>query len=277
MGALAAGVFTPSHPTPSVVDQALTQARSTLDKVHMNLKVEGKPVTSINVPAGAVVSQSPKPGVTQKEGSTVSVIVSGGKPDVTVPSLANLTCAQAVGTLEAAHLQAHCTPGQYNDTVPATIIVSWSSGTTPNPTRAPYGGTITIVPSLGHSPATVPNIPNTYTYPQAAAALQAVGLQATQGPQSSTTVPSGNVIGTNPPSGAQAPYGSTVTVVVSTGPPTTTVPDVSQKSVADATAALQAAGLSVSGVSGNPNKTVKGTTPAAGQTVPTGTSVQINT
>jgi len=90
-------------------------------------------------------------------------------------------------------------------------------------------------------------------------------------------VPSGNVIGTSPPSGAQAPYGSTVTVIVSTGPPTTQVPDVSNKSVADATAALQAAGLSVSGVSGNPAKTVTGTTPAAGSTVPTGSSVQIDT
>ena len=33
----------------------------------MTLK-EGKPVTSITVAAGDVVSQSPKPGVSQKEG-----------------------------------------------------------------------------------------------------------------------------------------------------------------------------------------------------------------
>ena len=276
-GLLAAGLFTPSHPTPSVLDQPLAQARATLDKVHMNLRVVGQPVTSIVVPAGAVVSQRPSAGVTQKQGSTVSVVVSGGKPDVTVPPLSNLTCAQAVPALAAAHLQAHCTPGQYDDSVPATVVVSWSYGSTPNPTKAPYGSIITIVPSLGHSPVPVPSIPTTYTYAQAVAALQAVGLQATQNPESNATVPPGNVIGTNPPSGAQAPYGSSVSVNVSTGPPTTQVPSVAGQSVAQATAALQAAGLSVSGVSGNPSQNVTGTTPAAGSTVQTGSSVQIDT
>ena len=64
-------VFTPSHPMPTVVNLPLAQARASVDKVHMTLK-EGKPVTSITVAAGDVVSQSPKPGVSQKEGSTVT-------------------------------------------------------------------------------------------------------------------------------------------------------------------------------------------------------------
>ena len=62
-------VFTPSHPTPSVVNLPLAQAKTSVDKVHMNLK-EGAPLTSITVPAGDVISQSPKAGVVQKEGST---------------------------------------------------------------------------------------------------------------------------------------------------------------------------------------------------------------
>ena len=88
-----------------------------------------------------------------------------------MPSLANMTCAQAVTALSSVHLQADCTPGSYDNNVPATIIISWSVGSTQNPTKAPYGSTITIVPSLGHQPATVPSIPTTYTYAQAAAAL----------------------------------------------------------------------------------------------------------
>ena len=82
------------------------------------------------------------------------------------------------------------------------------------------------MPSLGHQPATVPSIPTTYSFAQAQAALQAVGLTATQNNESNTTVPAGDVISTTPASGAQAPYGSAVTVNVSTGPPTTTVPNV---------------------------------------------------
>ena len=130
----------------------------------------------------------------------------------------------------------------------------WSINATQNPTKAPYGSTITLVPSLGHEPATVPNIPNTYSYAQAQAALQAVGLGATQANASSTTVASGDVISTSPASGAQAPYGSVVTVNVSTGPPTVQVPNVLQDTVSQATSALQAQELSVSGVSGSPNE-----------------------
>ena len=55
-----------------MVNLPVAQARAAVDKVHMTLK-EGAPVTSITVAAGDVVSQSPKPGVSQKEGSTVNV------------------------------------------------------------------------------------------------------------------------------------------------------------------------------------------------------------
>ncbi len=281
---LAAGLFiafgtnilTPSHPTPDVVNMPLAQARTALEKVHMNLK-EGPPVKSITVGAGDVIEQTPTSGKTEKEGTTVTVVVSDGKPDVSVPNLANMTCAQATSALQAVHLSANCTAGAYNDSVAATILVGWSIGATPNPTKAPYGSTIQLVPSLGHYPVAVPNIPNTYTYAQAAAAIEAVGLTATQTNQSSTSVAAGNVISTNPASNAQAPFGSQVTVVVSTGPPTTTVPNVQGDSVTQATAALQAAGLTPSGVSGNPTGTVTGTQPSIGSTVPTSSSVQLFT
>ncbi|MGA2472727.1 MAG: PASTA domain-containing protein, partial [Acidimicrobiales bacterium] len=95
--------------------------------------------------------------------------------------------------------------------------------------------------------------------------------------QSSATVASGDVISTTPASGAQAPYGSAVTVTVSTGPPTTTVPNVIGDSVSQATSALQQDGLSVSGVSGSPNNNVTGTQPSVGSTVQTGSSIQLFT
>ncbi len=275
--AFSLGVFTPSHPTPQLVGLPLAQARAALDKVHMDLRLSGSPVKSLFVGAGDVLSQSPKSGVSKKEGTTVSVVVSGGKPDVTVPSLANMTCATAAPALQAVHLVAACTPGQYDDSVKSTVIISWSYGSTQNPTSAPYGSTITIVPSLGHQPVTVPIIPTTYTYGLAAAALEAVGFAATEHDVSNATVPANNVISTVPASGTSAPYGSAVTVNISTGPPTVQVPDVTGDSVTAADAALQAAGLMPSGVTGNPSGTVKDTQPAPGQTVPVGSSVQLVT
>jgi serine/threonine-protein kinase len=254
----------------------LADAKAAVAKVHMNLK-EGAPITSITVAPGDVISQSPKPGVSQKEGSNVNVVLSSGLPDVTVPSLAGMTCAQATTALQSAHFESVCAPGTYSNTVPAQVLVLWSINATQNPTTAPYGSTITLVPSLGHEPATVPSIPSSYSFAQAQAALQAVGLTATQNNTSSATVPSGQVISTSPASGAQAPYGSAVTVNVSTGPPTVQVPNVIGDTVSQATTALQSAGLSVSGVSGSPNNMVSGTQPSVGSTVNTGSSVQIFT
>ena len=274
--ALGTNVFTASHPTPALTNLTVAQARTSLAKVHMNL-AEGTPIKSITVGSGDIVSQDPKAGMSVKEGTTVTVVVSDGPPDVTVPNLSGMTCPQASNALTAAHFKSVCAPGAYNNNVQAGVLDIWTIGSTQNPAKAPYGATITLVPSLGHEPATVPQIPQTYTFAQAQAALQAVGLTATQNNQSSTTVPNGNVISTSPASGAQAPYGSAVTVNVSTGPPTTTVPDVKDDSVQQATAALQQAGLSVSGVSGDPSHNVVGTQPSIGSTVPTGSSIQLFT
>jgi beta-lactam-binding protein with PASTA domain len=68
-----------------------------------------------------------------------------------------------------------------------------------------------------------------------------------------------------------------VTVNVSTGPPTTPVPNVLQDTVSQATTALENDGLSVSGVSGSPNNKVVGTQPSIGSTVQIGSSVQLFT
>jgi len=272
--AFATKAFTPSHPTPALVGLPLTQARADVAKVHMSLHLAA-PVKSITVGAGSVVSQSPKSGVSQKQGSTITVAVSDGPPNVTVPSLANMTCAQAAAALQNLHFKSVCAPGAYNDGITAGVLDIWTIGSTQNPTQAPYGSTITLVPSLGHSPATVPSIPTTYTFAQAQAALQAVGLTATQANTSSTTVAQGNVISTTPASGAAAPYGSAVTVTVSTGPPTTTVPNVIGDTVSQATTAIEDQGLTASGVQGNPNGTVVGTQPSVGSTVDTGSSVEL--
>ncbi len=274
--AFGTNVLTPSHPTPTLANLTVAEARTSLAKVHMTL-AEGRPIKSITVGSGDIVSQSPKAGVSVKEGTTVTVVVSDGPPNVTVPSLAGMTCAQATNALTAAHFKSVCAPGAYNNNVTAGVLDIWTIGSTQNPTMAPYGATITLVPSLGHEPATVPQIPQTYTFAQAQAALQAVGLTATQNNQSSTTDAERGCHRDAPASGAQAPYGSAVTVNVSTGPPTTTVPDVKGDSVQQADAALQQAGLTPSGVSGNPSSNVIGTQPSIGSTVPTGSAVQLFT
>jgi serine/threonine-protein kinase len=170
-----------------------------------------------------------------------------------------------------------CAPGSYNNAITAGVLQLWSINATQNPTEAPYGATITLVPSLGHAPVPVPYIPTTYSYDQAQAALSAVGLGAAQNQETDANIPAGNVISTNPASGQPAPYGSTVTVNVSTGPPTVQVPNVLTESVPQATAALQAAGLNVAAVMGDPTHNVRAVRPPINTTVPVGSSVTLYT
>ena len=160
--------------------------------------------------------------------------------------------------------------------MPNSYLISWSYGGTTTPTKAPYGATIDMVPSRGHEPVPVPSsISQSDTFNDALVLLQAVGLNGTEASAPNNTIPAGDVIALNPPSGTLAQYGSTVTVSVSTGPPTTQVPNVIGDSVSLATTTLQNDGLDVTGVQGNPNGTAVGTDPATGQTVLEGSAVQI--
>ena len=68
-----------------------------------------------------------------------------------------------------------------------------------------------------------------------------------------------------------------MTVQVSKGPQQTQVPDVTGDTVAEATSALEAAGLTVNNVCGPPNRRVFITDPQAGSTVNTGTGVDLYT
>ena len=254
----------------------LAKAQAEVSKLHMTLKEEA-PVKSITIGAGAVVSQSPKPGTSLKEGSTVKVSLSDGPPDVAVPNLANMTCAQAAGGTPDGAPQRHLYAGglqRHRGRDHDHLLVGREHAESDRGAVRQHHHDRALARS---PPATVPNIPTTYTFAQAQAALQAVGLTATQANATSTTVAAGDVISTTPASGAAAPYGSAVTVTVSTGPPTTTVPNVNGDTVDQATTALQSAGLVAAGVSGNPQNNVVGTQPSIGSTVPTGSSVQLIT
>jgi serine/threonine-protein kinase len=276
--AFSTDLFTPTHPTPALSGLTVQRARAEVSRVHMTLRVEPA-VKSTSAAAGTIVSQSPRAHSSQKEGTVVTVVPSAGPPIVAVPNLSGMTCATATAALQQAHFQSVCAPPAYNNNgVPEGVLVVWSIGNTANPTQAPYGSTITLVPSGGHAPATVPDIPSSYTFAQAEAALQAVGLTASQNQEPSNSVPAGQVITpTEPPSGASVGFGSNVQVNVSTGAPTTTVPSVSNQSVAQATATLQAAGLNATWGGGDGSKPVTTTNPPIGSPVPAGSSVQIFT
>ena len=112
---------------------------------------------------------------------------------------------------------------------------------------------------------------------QAAGALKALGLSAREVQAYSTTVPTGDVISTTPPTGTTVPYGASVTVMISKGPHLVTVPNVDGETIAAATTKLQKAGLTVGVVYGPAAGKVFTQNPAAGTQARAGSAVTLYT
>ena len=109
-------------------------------------------------------------------------------------------------------------------------------------TSVKEGSTIQVVLSSGPPPVPVPSLSSVNGgCAQASAVLAAAHLQGTCIQQSSTAVADGSVISWSPQ--ANAPYGSSVHVIVSSGPPEETIPSLTGATCQGATTALQAVGL----------------------------------
>ncbi|NYI58673.1 serine/threonine-protein kinase [Cellulomonas soli] len=115
----------------------------------------------------------------------------------------------------------------------------------------------------------------------AVTALEDAGLLTKRTTAASTEVAAGNVISTDPPAAAKAEKGSTVTYVVSAGPDSVTVPDVSGKTADEATSILQEKGLVVDPVQEQDNNPdfergeVTKSEPAAQSPVDAGSTVKL--
>jgi eukaryotic-like serine/threonine-protein kinase len=110
--------------------------------------------------------------------------------------------------------------------------------------KADKGSTVTLTVSSGPEQVAVPPVVG-LTLQSAQGRLQKAGLESTQREESSTTVEKGRVISASPSEGQKVDKGSTVNLVVSTGPEQVDVPDVTGKQFDEAQSTLQAAGFKV--------------------------------
>lgn len=225
--------------------------------------------------AGQIVGQDPAPGTKLRDGATVTVTVSQGPPLVDLPAdLTGRTFDDAAAALTALGLTAQVAANGFDENVPAGSVIAVAPDTPAQPEK---GSTIGLIVSEGPAPRTIPDGLVGAGRDSVVKQLRDLGLVVDPTEEFSETVPAGRVIDVQPTSGQQVPKGSTVTVVVSKGPPTVVVPDVDGKSVVDAAAALEKAGLTVSDTKGSPTKPVSRTDPAGGTTVRKGTSVTLFT
>lgn len=265
-------VLVPVRTVPSLVGMTPAAARARLGRIHLYLAIHGRRYDG-RVPLGSIAEQAPFADTHLRQGSVVAVVLSEGPAPRAIPDLSGMTQNAAVASLAAAGFQGSANP-VYSETVPSGMVVSW----TPQGGLHPVGTAVTVDVSEGPAPRTVPVLSG-QTFSAAGTALRALGLVPAEQRIHSATVPVGEVITTNPAPGSHVPRGSTVTVAVSTGPKLVQVPaNLFGDSVAQASAALRAVGLSAGGIYGPSRKgPVVYTSPAQGSEVPVGSSVDLYT
>jgi serine/threonine-protein kinase len=116
--------------------------------------------------------------------------------------------------------------------------------------------------------------------PQASARLRKAGFKPATKAQASTTVRAGLVISTEPPAGTELQLGSSVTMLVSSGPAPVRVPDVTGQSLTAAEATLTNAELAVGTVTQKVSTTqspgtVLSQSPSNGSSVRAGSKVEL--
>jgi len=224
---------------PTVVNLTEDQARTRLEAKGFKVKVEHK--ANDTVESGKVFDQTPDADVKADKGSEVTIVVSSGAAPLTVPNVVGQDEAAAVAALgRAGFTNVTVTRRADNDVQAGRVLEQTPKANDQAAKDAP----VTIVVSSGRERKTVPDVRGR-DLADAANLLGQQGFQTTTRNQASDTVGEGKVIATDPAPGQQADARSTVTIFVSTGPDTATVPDVTGESQAQATADLQNAGFGV--------------------------------
>ena len=195
-------------------------------------------VTATNPPAAPTATTALQPTATV---TTAPPTATATVPAGTVPSLTNLTRAQAENTVGDNWVLN--VVEEFSSAISAGVVISQD----PQPgASVPLGETITIVVSRGTQIVSIPDVRGEGV-DEATGLLESLGFVVEPVEEPSNSVASGLVIRTEPVT--EAPSGSTVTLVVSSGPSDlVVVPYVYGENVDDAVEILEDAGLDVNQV-----------------------------
>jgi beta-lactam-binding protein with PASTA domain len=257
--------------TPALMGLSASTAQSRIRADHLDA-VTDPAAYSETIGAGLVLSQTPPSGTRLTRGSKVHLQLSLGRQMFAVPSIARGTSvADATAAVKAAHLQIGTSTAQYDATVPKGAVL----GTVPAAnTRLTSDGQVNLVVSKGPQPVAVPAAAAGGDPKTAEAAITAAGLKVAVRQEADASVASGALVSELPAAGTPVLPGSTVTLVVSTGPPLVGLPSTVGESVDDATDQLEALGLQVKVQRFLFANTVQGQRPSGGQ-VPVGSTVTL--
>jgi serine/threonine-protein kinase len=185
-------------------------ARAELERFHLKV-AQTTTVESAKVAKDLVVGTEPAAGEEAKLGDSVVLQISNGK--TRVPDCAGKNQAECSQTLGDAGLRLGDSKTEVSDLEAGTVIRTEPA----KDTLLDQNALVTIVLAKA---AEVVKIPD-WTGSDAEAAkanLTSQGLEVTERREYHATIPADKVIGTDPPSGADAKKGDTVTLIISRGP-----------------------------------------------------------
>ncbi|HMD02136.1 MAG TPA: Stk1 family PASTA domain-containing Ser/Thr kinase, partial [Candidatus Baltobacteraceae bacterium] len=197
-------------------------------------------VASDVVPANRVVRQDPPPASKLAPHAVVQLFVSAGLPTVELIDLRQYSRADAERYLRNARLVPKVT--QRFDKAPKDTVLSQQP---PPNTKVAIRSDVALVVSKGERPVPLPDLV-TLLVGDATTELTKLGLKLEVSERTpNDNIPADVIASQNPAAGAHVQPGSTVSVVVSAGPPQFPLPDFASSDAVDAAQKLQSLGLPV--------------------------------
>nr|WP_244289652.1 Stk1 family PASTA domain-containing Ser/Thr kinase [Frigoribacterium faeni] len=230
---------------PDVSGQDPAAAAAQLIQAGFEVDSENRSDFSPVVPAGQVTATDPDASSRLQKGSTVTMVVSQGPRQLEVPQVVGGSIDDARQALS--DFSVRDPSQQFDEKAEGTVLGIAGVGADGNAVDLSGGGQygeqqpIDLTVSLGPVPDVVGQ-----TVEQAQATLQSVELAGVEsGREYSGTIDAGSVIRSEPQVDGPVRPGDTLNLVVSDGPAPITVPDVTGKTIDEATAELQGLGLRV--------------------------------
>ncbi|HVM35585.1 MAG TPA: Stk1 family PASTA domain-containing Ser/Thr kinase [Actinomycetota bacterium] len=216
---------------PNVVGMTEDEARERIEAANLNDAVERRPSRR---PVGEVIGQDPEAGETLSEGETVTITVSSGPRETTVPNVVGEDEDTARQILDEARLRVGEVTEEPSTEVEVGLVISQDPD---EGERVTVRSRVDLVVSSGPEAVLVPAVVNLQEE-QAVANIEAVGLVA-QVEREPSDAPEGQVVAQDPEGGTEATPGDVVVILVSEGPDEQPMPDVTGRDADDAEAFLE--------------------------------------
>ena len=243
LAAIALGVYLLLRPEQLTVPDVIGRESATATQILQNrgFEVDIVNVENPQVERNTVAAQDPRPNTQAPEGSTVTINVSTGPGEATVPTVAGLPTDEAEAQLSDAGFETRV-ERQFSNRVASGRVI----GTQPEAGSVVERGTaVVLLVSRGVEQVAVPDVVGA-SEDDARAALEDAGLSAGNvTEQENADEEPGTVLEQDPAAGGEVDRGSAVNLVVAAAPAEVEVPDVLELPEDDARSDLEDAGFQV--------------------------------